>query len=115
MNAPTTKPDTSLSRDLLYALRYYLGNRRALFVIAALGVGAGLALNWSWLAAIGAAPILLALLPCAVMCGLGMCGKHGSDEKNSAGACCRGQTSERGLVPMAAHAEGTPPSPGGKS
>ncbi len=36
-------------------------------------VGAGLALNWDWLTAVGAAPILLSLLPCAAMCALGLC------------------------------------------
>jgi hypothetical protein len=34
---------------------------------------AGIAFNWSWLVAAGIAPILLAVLPCAVMCGLGLC------------------------------------------
>ena len=33
----------------------------------------GVALNWGWLTAIGIAPILVALLPCAVMCALGLC------------------------------------------
>src|SRR3546814_2254480 len=35
-----------------------------------------LALNWSWLAAIGIAPIILSLLPCAGMCALGLCMMH---------------------------------------
>jgi hypothetical protein len=29
--------------------------------------------QWSWLAAIGAAPLLLSVAPCAAMCGLGLC------------------------------------------
>ena len=33
----------------------------------------GLALNWGWLTAIGVAPILLAVAPCGIMCGLGLC------------------------------------------
>lgn len=41
---------------------------------------AGLALNWSWLVAAGAIPILLAALPCVVMCLLHLC----SGRKNSA-------------------------------
>jgi hypothetical protein len=36
-------------------------------------VGLGLALNWSWLVAIGVAPLLVALAPCAAMCALGLC------------------------------------------
>lgn len=44
--------------------------------LTAIGVGAiGLALtpSWGWLAGIGAAPIILAVLPCAAMCALGIC------------------------------------------
>jgi hypothetical protein len=36
-------------------------------------VAAGLALNWSWLVAIGVAPLLLTALPCVAMCALGLC------------------------------------------
>lgn len=36
-------------------------------------VGAGLALGWPWLAAAGLAPLVLAFLPCAAMCALGLC------------------------------------------
>lgn len=65
--------DGSLGRDLLYALRYYLGSRRGLLVLAGLAIAAGLALNWSWLAAAGIAPILISVLPCLAMCALGLC------------------------------------------
>ena len=42
--------------------------------IAGIGVvAAGLALNWSWLVAVGAAPLILSLAPCAAMCALGLC------------------------------------------
>jgi hypothetical protein len=39
--------------------------------------GAGLALNWNWLTAVGAAPILIGLAPCAAMCALGLCMRGG--------------------------------------
>ncbi len=29
--------------------------------------------QWSWLVAIGVAPLLLSVAPCAAMCGLGLC------------------------------------------
>ena len=41
--------------------------------------GGGAALGWPWLVALGVAPILLSLLPCAAMCALGLCmQRHGS-------------------------------------
>jgi hypothetical protein len=42
--------------------------------ISGIGVVAiGLALNWGWLVAVGAAPLVLTLAPCAAMCALGLC------------------------------------------
>jgi hypothetical protein len=42
--------------------------------VAGIGVVAiGLALNWSWLVAVGAAPLVLSFAPCAAMCALGLC------------------------------------------
>jgi hypothetical protein len=42
-------------------------------VLATVAVIAAAAFNWSWLVALGLAPLLLTLLPCAVMCVLGLC------------------------------------------
>jgi hypothetical protein len=69
--ASATKP--SLAQDWLYALRYWLRGPKgiAVLVLSALVVGA--ALNWTWLVAVGIAPLLLTVLPCALMCGLGLC------------------------------------------
>jgi hypothetical protein len=67
------RPEQSIPRDLLYAARYYLLSRTGLLSVAGLAIVAGAALNWNWLVATGIAPILIALLPCAVMCGLGLC------------------------------------------
>lgn len=66
-------PDTSLARDILHAVRYYLRGRRGLFALAAVALVGGLAFNWSWLVAAGIAPLLLAVLPCVAMCALGLC------------------------------------------
>ena len=33
----------------------------------------GLTLGWSWVVALGVAPLILALGPCLVMCALGLC------------------------------------------
>jgi hypothetical protein len=69
--AGATKP--TLVQDWLYALRYWLRGPRGLaaLVLSALVIGA--ALNGSWLVAVGIAPLLLTVLPCAIMCGLGLC------------------------------------------
>jgi len=70
----TTKTaDASLARDLLRAARYYLGGRRGLLILAVVALTGGAALNWGWLVAAGVAPVLLSVLPCLVMCGLGLC------------------------------------------
>lgn len=51
-----------------------IGNNRLALGAAALGVIAAVATwQWSWLVAIGGAPLLLSLAPCAAMCGLGLC------------------------------------------
>lgn len=73
-------PQTSLLHDFAALLRYWvhiawtrIGKRRALILLGIVLAGAGIALNWSWLAAVGAAPIILSLAPCAAMCALGLC------------------------------------------
>lgn len=45
----------------------------ALTVLAVAGVGSGLVLGWDSLVALGVSTFILALLPCAVMCALGIC------------------------------------------
>jgi hypothetical protein len=64
-------------------------DRRVLMLAAMALIGAGFFLNWGWLTAVGAAPLILALAPCAVMCGLGLCMMGGSkscaSKTNSAG------------------------------
>lgn len=41
--------------------------------VAALALIAAAAWQWSWLVAIGVAPLLISAAPCAAMCGLGLC------------------------------------------
>jgi YHS domain-containing protein len=80
----TDTSDQSLTRDILYAVRYYLGGPRTLIILAVILIVGGVALNWGWLVAAGLAPILIALLPCAVMCALGLC-MHKMGDGNKAG------------------------------
>ena len=92
-NAPRP-PDTSLTRGWLNAARYYLGGRRGPLILAAAIVAGGLALNWSWLAAVGVAPLLIGVLPCVAMCALGLC-MHKKDGQ----PCSIGRPSERRIDP----------------
>lgn len=74
MTTPSTgTTNTPLTRDLLYASRYYLLSRRGIAIVATIAIVGGIAFNWNWLVVTGIAPILLTALPCAVMCGLGLC------------------------------------------
>lgn len=56
--------------------RRWLTGRRGLIVAAIALTGIGLALGWNWLVAVGAAPLILSLAPCAAMCALGICAMH---------------------------------------
>lgn len=69
----STKAPNALPADFPHTIRRHLGNRRLLLVAAIVALVAGAALNWGWLIALGVAPVLLSLLPCLVMCGLGVC------------------------------------------
>jgi hypothetical protein len=58
------------ARDLAHR---YLSGRRGLVVISAVMLAGAAAFNWSWLVALGVAPLLLSLAPCVAMCALGFC------------------------------------------
>lgn len=72
MNAPIAKSPAGPSA-IYNALRNRLGGRRGYIAAAAVLIAAGLYLGWGWLAAVGIAPVLLSLAPCAAMCALGLC------------------------------------------
>jgi hypothetical protein len=72
-------------RNLLNAARYYFGNRWAQAALGGVAVGIGVYFGgWGWLVAGGAAPIILSILPCLVMCGLGVCMMRRSNKSQSA-------------------------------
>ena len=50
-----------------------LRGRYLALLLGSAALAAGMAWQWSWLVAIGVAPILLSVAPCAAMCGLGVC------------------------------------------
>ena len=57
--------------------------RRPLVVVVsvALIMGIGLYLKWPAIVALGFAPLILTLAPCALMCALGLCAVAGSRHK----------------------------------
>lgn len=103
----TETKESPLTRDLIQAARYYLGSRRGLLILAGLAIVAGLALNWSWLAAAGIAPILISVLPCLAMCALGLCMNRASGKSCSTAA----STSAPGQAPASDTAPLTNPEP----
>ena len=52
--------------------------RQTLMLAGMAAVAGGATLNWDWLTAIGAAPLILSLAPCAAMCAPGLCMRGGS-------------------------------------
>jgi hypothetical protein len=89
---PSADLETSLGARVwrMLTLGNRLGRRTAVVVWIAAAVGLGLFVGWGWLVAAGLSSTVLALLPCAAMCALGLCG--GSGKKCSDNA-------ERGAPP----------------
>lgn len=66
--------------------------RRHWLWLAAVIAAVAAAWNWDWLAALGVAPILISVLPCAAMCALGLCFRSGGPAcKSSSHASDRGK------------------------
>jgi hypothetical protein len=51
----------------------FWSGRRGLLILGGVALSLGVGLNWGWLAAAGITRILIAFLPCAAMCALGLC------------------------------------------
>lgn len=93
--------ETSLRRELIYAVHYYLGGRRGLIILVGLAIVTGLALNWSWLTAAGLAPILISVLPCLAMCALGLCMNRAGGKSCSSTAKASDPAAVDGTTPTA--------------
>ena len=59
-------------QNLVGAIRRLVSGRRGMLVLGGLALAAGVAFKWNWLVAAGVAPLVIGLLPCAVMCALGV-------------------------------------------
>ena len=73
----------ALAQGMVNAIWPYIGGRRGLIILAIGIVGGGMAVNWGWLVAVGIAPILLAVAPCAAMCAFGLCMNKGGGKSCS--------------------------------
>jgi hypothetical protein len=69
--AGATRP--SLTQEWLQVFRYGLRGRNGVIALIGLALVVGAALYWSWLVAVGIAPLLLTALPCVAMCAIGLC------------------------------------------
>ncbi len=72
----TTRANVFQRWRMFDVVRRRLGSRGALAavsILVAAGVAIAAAANWSWLVASGIASVLFSVLPCLVMCGLGLC------------------------------------------
>lgn len=82
------KPVNNTQIAVSSALQTWTRDRRVWAIGGLVVVGIGLALKWDWLTAVGAAPVLLGLLPCVAMCALGLCMRGGS------GRACHNHSAE---------------------
>lgn len=69
-----------------YLPTWLRGMRGIVLGVGAVAVGGAVFGWWPWLVAIGVAPILLSLLPCAVMCAFGLCMMRMGNGSKSAGS-----------------------------
>ncbi|EIG62832.1 hypothetical protein [Bradyrhizobium sp. WSM1253] len=70
---PTSSLDAMAGAVSRMAVRRYVTNKWFLLAVAGLALVGIAAASWSWLVAAGIASVLLSVLPCLVMCGLGLC------------------------------------------
>jgi len=91
VNEPSRDAETSVRWRLWWMLTLgdRLGRRSAVVIWIAAAIGLGLFAGWNWLVAAGLSSTVLALLPCAAMCALGLCGgdsRKKCSDKTSSGA-----------------------------
>lgn len=65
-------------------LKAWVTGPRRWMLFGAVVVAGGLAMGWDQLVLLGIAPILVSILPCLVMCGLGLCMMKCQDKKGKA-------------------------------
>jgi hypothetical protein len=76
MDCCTRKPEAAQSDSAATTaqrIRSWALSPQGLTITGIAAVVVGLTLSWSWVVALGVAPLILALGPCLVMCALGLC------------------------------------------
>lgn len=75
MNSPTLTPKKQISpiQGFLNKVWPYLTGKRGLIFLGGAVIIMAAAFNWSWLVTVGAASLIIAVLPCVAMCALGLC------------------------------------------
>lgn len=66
---PAFRPGKPIEQHPLFGA----ARRPVLLAITLAAASVPVGLNWSWFVNVGLAPILIGFLPCAAMCGLGLC------------------------------------------
>ena len=64
----------------------WLSSRNLLIGAVVIGGGAGLLFGWNWLVAAGLTSIIIGVLPCLVMCALGVCASRMGKKDAGAGS-----------------------------
>ena len=99
--------ETAPTQTVRRVMRRWLTGRRGLIVAGAAIVAAGLALGWSWLTAIGVAPVILSLAPCAAMCAIGACAmRKGNSAAVKPDACQQATTPDSASTPSRSSEQG---------
>ena len=80
---PPPATETSLGQDALALAKHWLRGRRGWVLLGLAVAASGLWLGWPSLVAAGIAPLLLGVLPCVVMCALGLCVMRGGGQSCS--------------------------------
>lgn len=73
-----------------------LARRITRIFVAVLAIGAAAYFGWDWLAAAGLTAFIVGLLPCAVMCGAGLCASRLFGKKASCHAASSSAPTEVG-------------------
>ncbi|QRM35300.1 hypothetical protein [Microvirga sp. VF16] len=89
-------------------------DRRVLIGTAAAIIVGAAVMNWNWLVAIGAAPLIVALALCAAMCALGLC-TNGNATDSCQKSAAPASLDDHGPPVAGQAARGSDPNPMGRA